>query len=111
VRRWKLRVDGWRQAALSARQRVNPAAEPSMPMCGGFETMLAKRASKLAFGPLSAGMSVSPSLPMDYGDQLGTSLVAPTRGADDIRTPPWGQSCVGRMAFVRTAGVSRGIFE
>ena len=28
---------------------------------------------------------------MDYGDQLGTSLVVPTRGADDIGTPAEGQ--------------------
>ena len=112
VRRWKLRVDGWRQAALSARQRVNLSAEPSMPMCGGFETMLAKRASKLPpsapsqrecrFRPRSLWTTATNSVHRSLHRPAGRMISGPLQ---------WGQSCLGRMAFVRTAGVSRGIFE
>ncbi len=48
--------------------------------------MLAKH-PWIAAAPLSGNVGFAALAPYGLGDQLGASLVAPTRGADDIGTP------------------------
>ena len=65
-----VRMAGDKQRRCRRDDVVNPS-DPSTLVCGDFETMLVPGLPPSVYRPSHAGTSVSPSLPMDHGDQLG----------------------------------------